>query len=95
MKLSFFPGKLFLESKPEGGYELRFGDEVQIFRSEKAAIQAFNDLRAKLEKDFPAREPTLEERRALLAKEIADSAVGHTALRNTGPRKKTGTRTFG
>ncbi len=95
MKLSFFPGKLFLESKPEGGFELRFGDEVHTFRTEKAALQAFREIRTKLEKDFPATEPTLEERRALLAKEIADSAVGHNSLRNAGPRKKTGTRTFG
>lgn len=95
MKMSFFPGKLFLESTAEGKYELRFGEEVQTFRSEKQALQAFRDLRAKLEKDFPAREPTLEERRALLHKEIADASIGHTSLRNAGPRKKTGTRTFG
>jgi len=95
MKLSFFPGKLFLESKPEGGFELRFGEEIHTFKSEKTAVQAFHEIRAKLEKDFPAREPTLEERRALLMKEIADSTVGHNSMRNAGPRKKTGTRTFG
>jgi len=50
MKMSFFPGKLFLESKPEGGFELRFGEEVQTFRSEKAAVQAFKDIRTRLEK---------------------------------------------
>ena len=95
MKMSFFPGKLFLESKPDGAYELRFGDEVQTFRSEKPAIQAFQQIRVRLEKDFPAKEPTIEERRALLQKEIADSALGHNPLRNAGPKKKTGTRTFG
>jgi len=95
MKMSFLPGKLFLESKPDGTYELRFGEEVQTFRSEKRAAEAFRDLRAKLEKEFPAREPTMEERRALLQREIADSSLGPTSLRNTGPRKKTGTRTFG
>ena len=95
MKMSFFPGKLFLESTAEGKYELRFGEEVQAFKSEKQAVQAFQQIRLRLEKDFPMQEPTLEERRALLQKEIADSAVGHTSLRNAGPKKKTGTRTFG
>ena len=95
MKMSFFPGKLFLESKPEGGFELRFGEEVQTFRSEKAAVQAFKDIRTRLEKDYPAREPSLEERRALLHKEIAEAGITHNALRNAGPKKKTGTRTFG
>ncbi len=95
MKLSFFPGKLFLESRPDGSYEMRFGEEVQTFRSEKMAVQAFQQIRTKLEKDFPAREPTMEERRALLQKEIADSALGHSSMRNAGPRKKTGTRIFG
>ena len=95
MKMSFFPGKLFLESKPDGTYELRFGEEVQAFRSERQAIQAFQQIRIKLEKDFPVQEPTMEERRALLQKEIADSALGHNSMRNAGPRKKTGTRTFG
>ena len=95
MKMSFFPGKLFLESKPAGGYELRFGDEVRTFKAEKPAIQAFQEIRARLEKEFPAREPTIEERRELLHKEIADSTIGHTALRNAGPKKKTGTRRFG
>ncbi|HYM09335.1 MAG TPA: hypothetical protein VEU62_01310, partial [Bryobacterales bacterium] len=76
MKMSFFPGKLFLESKPDGVYELRFGDEVQTFKSEKQAVAAFQQIRTRLEKDFPVKEPTLEERRALLQKEIAESAVG-------------------
>ena len=95
MKMSFFPGRLFLESKPDGTYELRFGEEVQSFRSEKQAIQAFQQIRIKLEKDFPVQEPSMEERRALLQKEIADSTLGHNSMRNAGPRKKTGTRTFG
>jgi hypothetical protein len=94
MKMSFFPGKLFLESNPDGVYELRFGDEVQTFKSEKQAVAAFQQIRTRLEKDFPVKEPTLEERRALLQKEIADSAIGQNSMRNTGPRKKTGTRTF-
>jgi len=95
MKMSFFPGKLFLESKPEGGFDLRFGDEVRTFSSERAAVAAFQEIRARIEKDFPAREPTLEERRALLQKEIAESGIGHNSMRNAGPKKKTGTRTFG
>ena len=95
MRLAFLPGKLFLESKADGTYDLRFGEDVQSFRSQKAAIEAFHAIRARLEQDFPAREPSLEERRALLAKEIAESGLGHNSLRNAGPRKKTGTRTFG
>jgi len=31
----------------------------------------------------------------LLLKDIADSAIGHNAMRNAGPKKKTGTRSFG
>ncbi len=95
MKLAFLPGKLFLEARPEGGLELRFGDEIQTFKSEKAALQAFHEIRKRLEKDFPAHDLTPEDRRAMLEKEIADSAVRNTMVRNTGPRKKTGTRTFG
>jgi hypothetical protein len=95
VKLSFLPGKLFLEAKPDGAYELRFGEEIQTFRSRKQAVQAFNDLRTRLEKEFPARELTPEERRALLLKDIADSAISHNSMRNTGPRKKTGSRRFG
>jgi len=95
MRMSFLPGKLFLEPADDGGWELKFGEEVTRFKSARAAAQAFNSIRARLEKEFPAREMSLEERRALLHQEIADSAVGHNSLRNAGPRKKTGTRTFG
>jgi len=93
--MHFLPGNLSLESRPGGLYELRLGEEVTTFRSQKAAIKAYQELRARLEKDFPAREPTLEERRALLQQEIADSMIRHNALRDAGPKKKTGTRTFG
>lgn len=95
MKLCFLPGKLFLDTRPDGTYELRLGDEVRIFRSKRPALQAFQELRARLEEEFPAKEPSIEERRALLHKEIADSAIGHNSLRNAGPKKKTGTRRFG
>jgi hypothetical protein len=95
MRMAFLPGKLFLESTARGTFELRFGEEVQTFRSQKAAIAAFQEIRTRLEKDFPARELTAEERRALLEKDIAESGLGHNALRNAGPRKKTGTRRFG
>lgn len=93
MKMAFFPGKLFLESKPDGSFELKFGEEVQSFRSEKQAIEAFRQIRTRLEKEFPARGPTLEERRALLHQEIVDTTIGHRTP--AAPRKKTGTRTFG
>ena len=95
MRMAFLPGKLFLDPKPDGTYELRFGDEVQVFRGQKAAVAAFQEIRSRLEKEFPARELTPEERREILLKEIADSAIGHNTMRNAGPRKKTGTRTFG
>jgi hypothetical protein len=95
MRMAFLPGKLFLESKPDGSYELRFGEEVQAFRSQKQAIAAFQEIRSRLEKDFPTRDLTADERRELLLKDIADSAIGHNAMRNAGPKKKTGTRSFG
>jgi len=93
--MCFLPGKLSLESKPGGVYELRLGEEATTFRSQRAAFRAFQQLRTQLEKDFPAREPSLEERRALLQQDIADSVVRHNSLRDAAPRKKTGTRTFG
>lgn len=95
MKMSFFPGKLFLEQAPDGAFDLRFGDEVQRFRSQKSAVKAFLALRSRLEKDFPSRELSPEERRNLFVRDVVDSAVGHNTLRNAGPKKKTGTRTFG
>jgi len=95
MKMAFLPGKLFLESRDDGTFELRFGEQVRTLRSQKEAVAVFRELRAVLEKDFPPRELSAEERRVILRQDIVDAAVRHNSLRNAGPRKKMGTRTFG
>jgi hypothetical protein len=72
------------------------GQEILSTKSRRSAIAEFNSLRAKLEKRFPQREPTAEEKAELLQREIKDSLVGHNSL--GGRKKKTtagGTRTFG
>ncbi len=71
-------------------------EEILSTKSQRAAQAKFNMLRAELEKRFPAREHTSEEKAELLKREINDSLVGHNSL--GGRKKKTtasGTRTFG
>jgi hypothetical protein len=60
------------------------------------AVQKFNELRQEMEKRFPARELTPEEKTEMMQFAIADSLVGHNSL--GGRKKKTtagSTRTFG
>ena len=96
MKLSFLPGQLFLEPRGDGTYELRQGDTILgQFKSQRQAVSAFNELRRKLESEFPVMELSLEEKRRLMAEELGRNSLPHNSLRNSGPRKSTGTRTFG
>ena len=96
MKLSFLPGQLFLEPRDNGTYELRHGSEILgQFKSERQAVAAFNELRRKLESDFRRRELSPEEKKRLMMEELARCAVPRNSMRNAGPRKSTGTRTFG
>ena len=72
MKLAFIPGRLFLESRADGTFELRFGEESQILRSQSAALRMFNELRKKLEQEHPPHNLSTEERRKILERYIAD-----------------------
>lgn len=97
MNLSFLPGDLRLSTDRDGVYIVNMaGREILKTRSQRSAVAKFNALRAELEKKFPAREPTAEEKAQLLQREISDSLLGHNSL--GGRKKKTtagGTRTFG
>jgi hypothetical protein len=95
MKLAFLPGGLFLSKEQDDFVVTLDSKEVLRSRSQKRALTKFNELRKELEHKFPNRDLSPEEKRALLQKEIADSLVGHNAVR---PRKKStakSTRTFG
>lgn len=98
MNLSFFPADLHLKQAEEKEVFLVVfqGQEILNTRSRRAALAKFKSLRDQLEKKFPLREPTPQEKMELLKREIRDSLVGHNSL---GGRKKKstarGTRTFG
>jgi hypothetical protein len=97
MNLSFLPGDLHLSRHPDGHFVITMaGQEILRTKSQRSALSRFNTLRAELEKKFPTREPTAEEKAELLQQEINDSLLGHNSL--GGRKKKTtagGTRTFG
>lgn len=97
MNQSFLPGDLHLSKNESGTFVVRMGgEEVLCTKSRRSALAKFKLLRSELERRFPARQPTAEERTELLRREISDSLVGHNSL--GGRKKKTtagGTRTFG
>jgi hypothetical protein len=97
VNLSFLPGDLHLYQDQRGYFVVKMADqEILSTKSQRSAISKFNSVRAELERRFPARESTAEERAFLLQKEINDSLLGHNSL--GGRRKKTtaaNTRTFG
>ncbi len=97
MNLSFLPGDLHLSRSESGLFVVTMaGQEILCTKSQRSALAKFNSLRARLEKKFPTREPTAEEKAELLQREINDSLLGHNSL--GGRKKKTtagGTRTFG
>lgn len=97
MKLSFFPGRLFLDSANDGTLRLTLnGEEVLRTRSKRAAVARFNALREEMERRFPPHEPTQEEKAEAFKRAVADSLVRHNSL--GGRKKKTtagSTRTFG
>lgn len=95
MKLAFLPGALFLQKEQDDFVVTVDSKEVLRTRSQKRAVTKFNELRKEMEHEFPNRDLSPEEKHDLLQKEIADSLVGHNAVR---PRKKStarSTRTFG
>lgn len=86
MNLSFLPGDLHLTKNQDGIFVVKLaGQEVLATRSQRSALAKFNSLKAELEKQFPTREPTAEEKAELLQREINDSLLGHNSL---GGRKK-------
>lgn len=97
MNLSFLPGDLRLSKSSDGHFVVTMaGHEILNTKSQRSALAKFNSLRAELEKKFPSRQPTAEEKTKLLQREINDSLLGHNSL--GGRKKKTtagGTRTFG
>jgi hypothetical protein len=97
MNLSFLPGDLHLSKNQSGMFVVTMaGQEILSTKSQRAALAKFKTLRAELEKKFPMREPTMEEKAEVLRREFKDSLVAHNSL--GGRKKKTtvgGTRTFG
>ena len=97
MKLSFLPGDLHLSKNADGVFVVTMtGQEILKTKSQRSALSKFNKLKEELEKKFPMREPTAEEKAELLQREINESLLGHNSL--GGRKKKTtagGTRTFG
>lgn len=97
MKLSFFPGKLFLESAEDGTHRVILdGQEALRTRSERAAVTKFKAIRKEMESRFPPHELTQEEKADAFKRAVADSLVRHNSL--GGRKKKTSagsTRTFG
>ena len=96
MKLSFLPGDLHLYTDEDGFACLVLkGEMIGRFRSQKEGVRKFNELRAALEVQHPERILTQEEKRDALLREIGASLTRHNSLRDAGPKKRTGTRTFG
>jgi hypothetical protein len=97
MKLSFLPGELYLDSAEDGHFRVTLqGREILRTISQKAAMLKFNQVRKELEKRFPERQPTDEEKAQAFRRIIGDALVNHNSL--GGRKKKTtagSTRTFG
>jgi hypothetical protein len=96
MKMSFVPADLHLYTDDEGyACLLLRGEMVGRFRSQREAIHRFNELRAGLEKEHPRREPSRGEKHEAFIRGVGEALTRHNSLRNAGPKKRTGTRTFG
>jgi hypothetical protein len=97
MKLSFLPGNLFLNSADDGSLIISLnGEEIFRTRSQKAAVARFNVIREEMERRFPPRELSAEQKAQAFREMVKDSLVQHNSL--GGRKKKTtagGTRTFG
>jgi hypothetical protein len=97
MRLVFLPGELLCDIAEDGLFRVSIQNkEVIRTKSQRIAVQRFNELRKEMEERFPLTELTAEEKAEMLQRAIGDSLVGHNSL--GGRKKKTtagGTRTFG
>jgi hypothetical protein len=97
LKLSFFPGQLFLDSANDGSLRITLkGNEVFSTRSQRAAVARFNALREEMEREFPPQELSSVDKAEAFKRMLQDSLVQHNSL--GGRKKKTtagSTRTFG
>lgn len=97
MKLSFLPGKLSLQTLESGAFQISVDSrEILLTRSQKAAVNKFNELRQEMESQFPSRKFSDAEKAQTFRRIMADSLVQHNSL--GGRKKKTtagSTRTFG
>ncbi|MBI1747323.1 MAG: hypothetical protein HYR55_12120 [Acidobacteria bacterium] len=99
-KIAFLPGNLALEKDtqnvPQDGlYHLVFkGEEIGSFKSETQAVKKYNEIRQKLETEFPKSDYDDVDKKRLLMEALKDSLVSQNSYR---PRnvKKNKTRTFG
>jgi hypothetical protein len=74
VNLSFLPGDLQLRQKAEGIFVVTLaGREVLSTRSLRSALGRFHNLKAELEKRFPAQEPTAADKAELLQHEVNES----------------------
>jgi len=86
MRLSFLPGGLLLV-KQGSEYLITIGDE-EVFKScdEKKALKKFNDVRRRMEKDYPATELTKEQKQEALKRLIEDQVLRQ--VRNSTRKSK-------
>jgi hypothetical protein len=73
INLSFLPADLHLVQTQDGFVITMGGQEIHRTRSQQAALGKYHWLRAKLEKKYAAHEPTPEEKKELLLKQVAES----------------------
>jgi len=97
MKMDFLPGGLHLEQTQDGSYRITVnGEERFRTRSKKVAVKRFNEMRIEMERAYPPRQLSADEKERTMHAAIGDSLVGHNSL--GGRKKKTSagsTRTFG
>lgn len=97
MKLSFLPGELYLDLAEDSHFRVTLqGQEILRTKSQKTALLQYNKLRQDMEKQFPQRQLSDDEKKQILRSVIGEALVQHNSL--GGRKKKTtagSTRTFG
>lgn len=99
-KIAFLPANLSLEKDTanvpnDGLYHLVYkGEEIGAFKSETQAVKKYNELRQKLEDEFPKTDIDEGDKKRLLMEALKDSLVSQNSYRQRSV-KKNKTRTFG